>query len=95
MNFATIARIEQGQFASPGPDKLARIAEAIGLDTANVLDLAGYPIPELPAFQPYLRSKYQGLPKEAFEDINKAFERIIKKHGYEPDGPQHGEDEKP
>jgi transcriptional regulator with XRE-family HTH domain len=96
MNFATVARIEQGQFAAPKPDKLARIAEALGLSTADVLGLAGYPVPEgLPSFRPYLRSKYRDMPTEAVDDLNKAFERIIRKHGYQPDGPQDGEDEKP
>ncbi len=96
MNFATVARIEQGQFAAPKPDKLARIAEALGLSTADVLGLAGYPVAEgLPSFQPYLRSKYRDMPREAVDDLSKAFARIVRKHGYQPDGPQAGEDEAP
>ncbi len=50
---------------------------------------------DLPSFQPYLRSKYRDMPAGAVKDLNKAFERIIKQHGYEPDGPQDGEDEAP
>jgi transcriptional regulator with XRE-family HTH domain len=96
MNFATVARIEQGQFAAPGPDKLARIAEALGLNTADLFGLADYTVPDdLPSFQPYLRSKYRGMPKGAVDDLNRAFERIIKQHGYQPDGPRDGEDEAP
>jgi transcriptional regulator with XRE-family HTH domain len=96
MNFATVARIEQGQFAAPGPDKLARIAEALGLNTADLFGLADYTVPDdLPSFQPYLRSKYRDMPSGAVEDLNKAFERIIKRHGYDPDGPRDGEDEAP
>jgi transcriptional regulator with XRE-family HTH domain len=96
MNFATVARIEQGQFAAPGPDKLARIAEALGLSTADVFGLAEYTVPDdLPSFQPYLRSKYRDMPADAVDDLNKAFERIVRKHGYQPDGPRDGEDEAP
>jgi transcriptional regulator with XRE-family HTH domain len=96
MNFGTVSRIEQGQFAAPDPGKLARLAEALGLSIADVYGLADYAVPDdLPSFQPYLRSKYRDMPAEAVEDLNKAFERIIKQHGYQPDGPNDGEDEAP
>jgi transcriptional regulator with XRE-family HTH domain len=96
MNDATIVRIEQGAFAAPRPDKLSRIAEALGLSLADVFALADYAVPaDLPSFQPYLRSKYRNMPTEAVDDLNKAFERIIRKHGYQPDGPRGGEDEAP
>ena len=96
MNDATIVRIEQGAFAAPAPDKLARIAEALGLSLADVFALAEYAVPDdLPSFQPYLRSKYRDMPREAVADLNKAFDRIVRKHGYDPAGPQDGEDEAP
>lgn len=86
MNFATLSRIEQGLFAAPGPDKLARIAEALGLSTADLFALADYTGPsDLPGFQPYLRSKYRDMPATAVDELNKAFERISRKHGYDPD----------
>ena len=96
MNFATVSRIEQGLFAAPGPDKLAGIADALDLSLADVFALADYAVPDdLPSFQPYLRSKYRGMPREAIDDLNKAFERIVRKHGYDPEGPKAGEDETP
>ena len=96
MDDATIVRIEQGAFAAPRPDKLSRIAEALGLSLADVFALADYAVPDdLPSFQPYLRTKYRDMPAEAFDDLNKAFARIVKKHGYAPDGPRDGEDELP
>ncbi len=96
MNDATIVRIEQGAFAAPRPDKLSRIAEALGLSLADVFALADYAVPDdLPSFQPYLRSKYRDMPAEAVDDLSKAFERIVRKHGYDAHGPRHGEDEAP
>jgi transcriptional regulator with XRE-family HTH domain len=92
----TIVRIEQGAFAAPAPDKLARIAEALDLSLADVFALAEYAVPgDLPSFQPYLRTKYRDMPREAVDDLNKAFARIVRKHGYDPEGPQRGEDEAP
>ena len=96
MNFATVSRIEQGLFAAPGPDKLARIAEALGIELADIYAMADYAVPgDLPSFQPYLRHKYRDMPDQAVDDLNKAFERIVRKHGYDPNGPQAGEDEAP
>lgn len=96
MDDATIVRIEQGAFAAPRPDKLSRIAEALGLSLADVFALADYAVPDdLPSFQPYLRSKYRDMPREAVDDLSKAFERIVRKHGYDADGPRDGEDEAP
>lgn len=96
VNDATIVRIERGVFGAPAPDKLSRIAEALDLSLADVFALADYVVPaDLPSFQPYLRSRYRELPDEAIEDLDRAFARIVKKHGYTPDGPMDGEDESP
>ena len=96
MNFATVSRIEQGKFATPGHDKLARIAQALALNTADVFALADYTVPaDLPSFEPYLRSKYQDMPAGAIDELNAAFQRITKKHGYTPEGSPDGEDETP
>lgn len=92
----TITRIEQGAIAAPDPRKLSRIAEALGLSLADVYAMADYAVPsDLPSFQPYLRRKYRNMPSGAIGDLEQAFERIIKKHGYDPDGPRDGEDEHP
>lgn len=96
VNDVTIARIERGEFAAPRPDKLAKIAEALGLSLADVFARADYVTPEdLPSFVPYLRSKYRGLPDEAVESIEKYVARLAKKHGVAIDGPAPGEDELP
>lgn len=92
----TIIRIEQGAYAAPAPDKLSRIAEALDLNLADVFALADYSVPsELPTFSPYLRTKYRDLPAPAVEELERSFQRITKRHGFEPAGPAPGEDEQP
>lgn len=96
INDATVVRLEHGEIAAPAPDKLSRIAAALDLPLADVFALADYVVPEeLPSFQPYLRSRYRELPDAAIEDLDQAFARIVRRHGYEPDGPRPGEDESP
>jgi transcriptional regulator with XRE-family HTH domain len=90
----TINRIEQGLIAAPRPDKLARIAEALGLNLADVYVHAGYAVPkDLPSFKPYLRAKYGDLPTGEIEKIETYAARLAKKHGVRLDGPAPGEDE--
>lgn len=92
----TVARIEQGAFEAPAPDKLSRIAEALGLELADVYALADYSVPsELPSFRPYLRTKYRDLPAEDVERLERSFLTIAKRHGLTTDGPTQGEDERP
>jgi transcriptional regulator with XRE-family HTH domain len=92
----TIVRIEQGAFAAPRPDKLSRLADALGLSLADVFALAEYSVPsELPTFAPYLRSKYRDLPAPAVEELERSFQQIAKRHGFDPEGPAVGEDEQP
>lgn len=92
----TIVRFEQGAMAAPSPEKLARIANAIDVELADIYTMVGYAIPDsLPSYQPYLRRKYGDLPEQAIEDLDRAFAEIIRKHGYDPRGPRNGEDETP
>ena len=68
----TLVRIEQGKFAAPSPDKLARIAQALELPLADVFADAGYVVPdELPSLDVYLRAKYE-LADDAVADITAA-----------------------
>lgn len=90
----TINRIEQGLIAAPRPDKLARIAEALGLSLADVYAHAGYAVPEdLPSFKPYLRTKYRDLPSDEIEKIEAYAVRLARRHGVRLEGPAPGEDE--
>lgn len=90
----TLLRFEQGAYASPSADKLARVARALGLGLADVYALADYAVPEeLPNFKPYLRTKYRDLPAEEVEKIEAYAQRLAKRHGVRLDGPAPGEDE--
>lgn len=96
VNDATIVRIEQGQFAAPSPEKLARLTEALGLKLADVFARAEYVAPsELPSFAPYLRSKYRDLPTGAVDELERFLQRLAKRHGIALEGPAPGEDEQP
>lgn len=89
-----IVRLEIGFYTTPAPDKLAKIAEALGLKLADVYALADYAVPsELPSFAPYLRTKYRDIPAEDVEAIEKYAARLAKKHGVSLSGPAPGEDE--
>lgn len=94
MNDASIVRIENGTFKAPRAEKLARIAEALDLNTFDVMERAGYTTAsDLPEMQPYLRTKYRNLPPEAMEQIERYASRVAKKHGISLEGPAPGEDE--
>lgn len=96
VDMATIVRLEQGAFAEPRPDTLRTVAEALGVSLADIFAMADYAIPtDLPAFAPYLRSKYRDLPAPAVEELERSFKRITKRHGFDPAGPALGEDEQP
>ncbi len=95
VNQASIVRLEQGHVLNPEPDKLRAIAEALNLNLADLLVMAGYPLPtELPSVGPYLRTKYRNLPAEAVEQLQAQVTKVLRQHGIEPNhGPRHGEDE--
>lgn len=81
---STVVRFEQGKFAAPRPDKLARFASLLGLPLADVYARAGYLVPEeLPTFESYLKTKYQNLPTIAIAELKKLFEDLITRHGIE------------
>lgn len=60
-----ISRLERGDNDAPEPRTLARLAKALGVDVTDLYVLAGYPVSQgLPAFQPYLRARYDLTPEE-------------------------------
>lgn len=82
---STIIRIEQGAFAAPSPDKLARIAEELGITLADIYGHAGYAVPgDLPGFHAYLPARYRDLPDSAIQELVDLFETLIDRHGLTP-----------
>jgi transcriptional regulator with XRE-family HTH domain len=82
---STIIRLEQGAFAAPSPDKLARIAEALGISLADIYSHAGYEVPdELPGFHAYLPARYRDLPDSAVRELVDLFDTLLERHGLSP-----------
>jgi len=87
VNDVTIVRIERGEFASPRPDKLSRLADALGLRLADIFAMADYVAPtQLPTLAPYLQAKYPGLPDDAVAAIGRYAARTAKQHGINLEG---------
>jgi transcriptional regulator with XRE-family HTH domain len=56
---STVSRLETGFIASPKPEHLQRLAQALGMDVEELYAAAGYLTPgALPELRPYLRAKY-------------------------------------
>jgi transcriptional regulator with XRE-family HTH domain len=67
---STILRLEAGTYAAPAADKLARIAQLLKLDLADVFAMANYVVPDsLPSLPHYLSIRYPKLPPEAVEAL--------------------------
>ena len=82
---STIIRIEQGAFAAPSPEKLARIAEVLGMSLADMYGHAGYAVPEdLPGFHAYLPARYRDLPEAAVKELVELFDTLVARHGLTP-----------
>lgn len=91
---SNVLGLEQGAIANPRPETLKSLADTLGIDLADLYAAAGYVQPAgLPSFAPYLRSKYADLPASAQRELESTFHKIALKHGYDPSGPNAGEDE--
>ena len=87
-----ISRIEAGR-KIPTPETLAAMATALQVSLDELYDLAGYPVPELPALRPYLRRAY-GVPDQAAEEVERYLQQIGARYGG-ASRPAPGEDEQP
>src|SRR4051794_5326501 len=56
---STVSRLETGFIATPRPEHLQRLAQALGIDVEELYVTVGYLTPgALPELRPYLRAKY-------------------------------------
>mgnify|MGYP000965602044 CR=1 FL=1 len=82
---STIVRLEQGAFAAPSPEKLAGIADALGISLADMYGHAGYVVPnDLPGFHAYLPARYRDLPAQAIQELLDLFDALVARHGLSP-----------
>ncbi len=82
----TVIRIEQGKFASPRPDKLARLAGVLELKLADLYAHAGYLVPdELPDIESYLAAKYRHLPGQARKQLADLARDLTQQHATRSD----------
>ncbi|MGW3993911.1 helix-turn-helix domain-containing protein [Amycolatopsis sp. NPDC004772] len=79
MHGSYISRVETGCFKQPSPETLQRIAEYLRLDFSDLCALAGYSLPGLPAFAPYLRIRYDMSDSDA-RSLTEHFERLRQRH---------------
>lgn len=78
--YTWLARIEQGKFTHPAADRLARVAETLGIDPARIDRLSHNHLADsLPSVHTYFRSKEKASPEEIAE-IEAAIRRIHKKY---------------
>lgn len=73
----TILRMERGDFHRPDPEKLQRIAHALGLGAGDFFALAGYMHADhLPSLVPYLQTKFEDdLSAKDRKDIERYVEQ--------------------
>lgn len=80
-NWSWLQRLESGQYASPNPAHLARVAEALDIDPARIDEVsADHLADSLPSVRTYFRSKTKATPKQL-----DAIEAVLREiHGEAP-----------
>jgi len=84
-------RLEEGQYVSPDPRLIGKVARALGVDIEELWVAAGLATGRrLPSFRPYLRARYD-LPPEAIAQLEAHFELLSDKYQAkgESDGRNH------
>jgi len=95
VNQSSVNRIERGDFASPSPETLRALADALELSLDDVWNLAGYDVAStLLEPMPFLRAKYSELSDDELDSLTKDVAAVLKNHGIDPYGrPNQNEDE--
>jgi transcriptional regulator with XRE-family HTH domain len=75
---STIMRLERGAYAAPAADKLARVAEHLKLELADVFALAEYAVPRsLPSLPHYLKLRYPSLERAAIDELHEHLQQLL------------------
>jgi transcriptional regulator with XRE-family HTH domain len=81
LDYSWLSRLEQGEYATPSPQRLQRLARALSIDIEELYGLAGYTVSDkLPEFDTYLRAKYD-LPDQAVNQLDEYFQLLRDKYG--------------
>jgi transcriptional regulator with XRE-family HTH domain len=60
-----LSRVEQGRFNQPAPERIARVAEVLGIDLERIDRITnGHVSNSLPGVRTYFRSKFDLSPEE-------------------------------
>ena len=87
---AWLHRLEHGEYASPDPKLLVRLARALEVDVSDLYLAAGLPTgSELPSMKPYLRAKYD-LPESAIRQIDEYVDMVNERYGRKEGDDDHG-----
>ncbi|TDU87586.1 helix-turn-helix protein [Kribbella voronezhensis] len=91
---STVTRIEAAQLQHPQPETLIVIAHALEKPTSDLFACLNWlPKEQLPSFTPYLRAKYADLPEQVLEKLENHVAKVVRRYGYETNGPEPGQDE--
>jgi transcriptional regulator with XRE-family HTH domain len=86
LDYSWLSRVEQGEIATPAPQRLQRLARVLDVDIEEVYGLTGYAVSDrLPEFETYLRAKYD-LPDQAVNQLDEYFQMLRDKYGAEDTG---------
>lgn len=96
-NQSFVVRIEQGLRPNPDPTKIAAIASVLGLDAAEVLTDADFPLlPDSLSPALYLRAKLRDLSPADLAALQREVAAVLEARGITANGgPAPGEDEAP
>ncbi|WP_433020512.1 helix-turn-helix domain-containing protein [Kribbella sp. CA-294648] len=91
---STITRLEAAQFQHPSPETLVSVARVLEISASDLFACLNWmPREQLPSFTPYLRAKYGALPPQVQEKLENHFTKVVRRYGYECNGPEPGQDE--
>jgi transcriptional regulator with XRE-family HTH domain len=75
-----LLKLERGEYLSPAPDRLARLAEALGIDGERIDRVThGHVSTSLPGVRTYFRTKYD-LSQEEIDQIEDTVNQIQRNH---------------
>lgn len=80
ISHTSLHNLERGEYTEPSPDRLVRIADALGLDPERISRVADAQMSEnLPGMRTYFRAKYD-LSPEDIDVIEGTVEVLRRKH---------------